>query len=121
MKTHENQSGLRSSCRTYLVCLEALAPGTVTFCRRCCMSANYSRSPLRRPSVSQRISRRKVLLELVALAGAGSTLTWLEGCGSTASTPPLPPTTTSTLYPNLTGRFGSVLTVGVKADFLAAK
>ena len=85
------------------------------------MSANDSRFPLHRPSVSQRISRRKVLLELVALAGAGSTLTWLEGCGSTAATPPLPPTATSTLYPNLTGRFGSVLTVGEKADFPAAK
>src|SRR5215469_7303876 len=100
---------------------EPSLPSTVVVCRRCCMSMHDPCCSLPCHLTRHRMSRRRVLAHLTGLVGGGvSALTWLEGCGSrTLSTPP-PATPPSTLYPNLAGQFGSVLSVGKTAEFPAA-
>ena len=78
------------------------------------MQPDNSSDPLSAPG--EQLSRRKALRRLAGAVVVGSALPWMAGCSDTSkSVAPI-----STLYPNLTGQFGDVLDVGIKADFPAA-
>jgi cytochrome b6-f complex iron-sulfur subunit len=77
--------------------------------------------PALKQSTRKSMSRRAVLHRLAGAVIAGSALSWLESCSSGSPTASPTPTPLATLYPDLTGQFGAMLTVGKKSDFPATR
>ncbi|MBA2284439.1 MAG: Rieske 2Fe-2S domain-containing protein, partial [Ktedonobacteraceae bacterium] len=66
----------------------------------------------------RRLSRRGMLSGLTSLVIVGSAGSLEAGCSILGTAQPAP---TATLYPNLQGQFGSVVAVGSRKDFPAAR